>query len=145
MTHDNSASGSSDSSDSSDFADTDGANIGGKEPKNSVDARVSSRVLTKIHELRRLETLLGHLPPDEWSLKDLIKKTEEDRSGQTGFHARQLEQQTELLFGDICDELSLAGLSAAQIAGVINTHLRYEGGPRYCSEEEVKEAQGEAT
>lgn len=125
--------------------DTKGAGGGLKEPKSSGDPRVSSRVLTKILELRRLETLLGHLPPDEWSLKDLMKRTEDDRASQTGFHARQLEQQTELLFGDICDELSLAGLSAAQVAEVINTQLRYDGGPRYCCEEEVKEAQGEVT
>jgi hypothetical protein len=106
---------------------------------------VSSRVQAKIMELRRIETHLGHLPPDEWSLKDLVKRTAEERAAQSSLHARQLEQQTELLFGDICDELSLAGLTARQIADVINQQLRYEGGPRYCSEEEVKDVLGAGT
>lgn len=101
--------------------------------------RVPARIQDKISKLRALETRLGHLPPDEISLTELHKRVADP---QFEFHASQLEQQTELLFGDICDELLEAGLSPEQICDVVNERLRYEGGPRYCNVAEVKDCLG---
>ena len=97
------------------------------------------QIQEKIELLRNLETKLGHLPPSEWSVKDLSTRL---NNPQHGFQSSQLEQQTELIFGDICDELSDLGMSSEQIADVINRHLSYEGGPSYCNAREVGESLG---
>ncbi len=98
--------------------------------------KASKRVQEKIATLRKLETQLGHLPPDEWALKELSKRS---NSSEYAAHSKQLEQQTETLFGEICEDLSAAGFSPTAIAETINADLKYEGGPRYCDETEVKE------
>jgi hypothetical protein len=96
--------------------------------------KVPARIADKITKLKHLETRLGHLPPDEFSLRELHERVSDP---QFEAHASQLEQQTELLFGDICDELYEAGFSAEQIADAINADLRYPGGPKYCNAAEV--------
>jgi hypothetical protein len=101
--------------------------------------RVSVRIQEKILRLKTLETKLGHLPPDEISIKELHERVLDP---QFETHASQLQQQTELLFGDICDELFEAGLTPEQIADAVNAELRYPGGPKYCDALEVKDCLG---
>jgi hypothetical protein len=101
--------------------------------------RVSVRIQEKILRLKTLETKLGHLPPDEISIKELHERVLDP---QFETHASQLQQQTELLFGDICDELLEAGLTPEQIADAVNAELRYPGGPKYCDALEVKDCLG---
>jgi hypothetical protein len=91
----------------------------------------------KIVELRNLETALGHLPPSEFAVKDLHNRVNDP--GFT-FQANQMEQKTELLFSDICDDLTSMGFSAEQTATIVNSYLRYPGGPKYCNAEEVQTA-----
>jgi hypothetical protein len=93
----------------------------------------------KIEELKRLETELGHLPPETWAVKELQRRTSDP---DFPFHAAQMEQQTELIFGDVCDELSEIGFAPARIAEIINEIVQYPGGPKYCSTAEVSESLG---
>lgn len=93
----------------------------------------------KIFELKRIETELGHLPPESWAINELQRRTLDP---DFPFHANQLEQQTELLFGDICDDLAELTFSPEQIADIINESLQYPGGPKYCNELEVQESLG---
>ena len=98
-----------------------------------------SHIKDKMTELRRIETELGHLPPETWAVNELQRRVADP---EFAFHSNQMEQQTELLFGDICDELSEIGYSPDEIAGAINQVLQYPGGPRYCSSAEVSESLG---
>ena len=104
-----------------------------------IQAKVPDAIRMKIEELKRLETELGHLPPETWAVSELQGRTVDP---DFPFHAAQMEQQTELLFGDICDELSELGFDPAAIAGVINGTVQYAGGPKYCNETEVAESLG---
>lgn len=103
-------------------------------------SKLPERISAKLKSLRSLETQLGHLPPDEWSLKELSKRMENPQEHL--FHARQAEEQTEMLFGDICDELLELGYAPSEIAEFINQALKFEGGPHYCNEREVRECLG---
>jgi len=96
-------------------------------------------VKAKVEDLKRLETELGHLPPEQWAINELQRRTLDP---DFPFHAAQMEQQTELLFGDICDELAEIGFDPAAIADVINGTVQYPGGPKYCNETEVAESLG---
>lgn len=102
-------------------------------------ARLPEALTSKILELKRLETELGHLPPESWAIKELQRRTLDP---DFPFHANQMEQQTELLFGDICDELAELDFTPAEIAELINGSLQYPGGPKYCNELEVAESLG---
>lgn len=114
--------------------------VNGEQGNVSVAAkRVSTRIQEKILRLKQLETKLGHLPPDEISIKELHERVLDPHFEN---HASQLQQQTELLFGDICDELLEAGLTPEQIADAINAELRYPGGPKYCNAVEVRDCLG---
>ena len=108
--------------------------------KEAESTRIPKRIQEKIDLLRSIETRLGHLPPDEWSLKELSSRISDPHMS---FQSSQLEQQTELLFGDICDELKDIGFTSAQIASAINSQLRYDGGPNYCNAAEVSESLGD--
>jgi hypothetical protein len=88
----------------------------------------------KIVELRNLETALGHLPPNEFAIKDLHNRVNDP---DFTFQANQMEQKTELLFSDICDDLTSMDFSAEQTAEIINSYLRFAGGPKYCNADEV--------
>jgi hypothetical protein len=100
--------------------------------------KVPESVQQKIEELKTLETELGHLPPETWAIDKLQKRVDPDFP----FHAAQMEQQTELLFGDICDDLSELGVTPDQIADIINAKVHYAGGPKYCNVSEVLESLG---
>lgn len=96
-------------------------------------------VRAKLTRLKRIETELGHLPPEKWAVEELERRSTDP---EFPFFASQWEQETELLFGDICDELSVAGFEPAEIAVAVNGVLNYPGGPRYCNEAEVREVLG---
>lgn len=100
---------------------------------------VPGSVRDKIALLKKLEMDLGVLPPEDWTLTELQK-----RVFSQDFESRQqnITDRTEDLFAEICEDLDDHGFSAEQIAAAINAELKYEGGPRYCSAEEVKEALG---
>ena len=100
--------------------------------------KIPESIQKKIDELKTLETELGHLPPEEWAINKLQRRVDPDFP----FHAAQMEQQTELLFGDICDDLAEIGHSPGNISDIINAHVHYPGGPKYCSEGEVRESLG---
>ena len=104
-----------------------------------ISKQIPESLKKKIIELKRIETELGHLPPETWAVKELQRRTLDP---DFPFHANQLEQQTELLFGDICDDLTEIGFSTEDIAQVINEHLQYQGGPKYCNALEVAESLG---
>jgi hypothetical protein len=100
--------------------------------------KIPQGIQQKIEELKTLETELGHLPPETWAVNKLQKRVDPDFP----FQAAQMEQQTELLFGDICDDLSEIGLQPQQIADVVNATVNYPGGPKYCNVTEVRESLG---
>lgn len=103
--------------------------------------QVPPAILKKIRELFELETQLGHLPPAQWDLQQL---SEVSQATDKTFVRTQAEQQTELIFGDICDDLFEAGFSPEAIAQTINSIIQYPGGPMYCSVAEVADSLGVA-
>ena len=53
-----------------------------------------------------------------------------------------MENQTETLFSEICEELLNHNFTYSEIVKEINAQLCYVGGPKYCNEEEVIESLG---
>ncbi len=98
---------------------------------------VPQNTIEKIIELRTLEITLGHLPPQEWSMQELNKRINDPSFPE---HASQMERKTESLFAEIAHNLKAINFSAGETAAVINSYLRYLGGPKYCNEAEVQEA-----
>jgi hypothetical protein len=99
-------------------------------------------ILENLFRLKEMETSLGHLPAEEMNLKDVSARVEQAASkSQTGKY-NQLEKQTELVFGDICDELHSLGKSPDEISHIVNSVVNYEGGPKYCNAIEVAETLG---
>jgi hypothetical protein len=97
-----------------------------------------SSVYAKAFKLKELETQLGHLPPENWSVQrvdDLHKRLEEEDLHQKS--VLQMEHQTELLFMEICEELRAAGFSNEHIAAAINALLCLPGNLPYCNAHEV--------
>lgn len=95
---------------------------------------VPSEVEQKILELKSLEIKLGNLPSETWTVTDLQK-----RAFENSFHtdAKSMSVKTETLFADICEELARHNFSHTEIADIINLHLKFERGPKYCSAQEV--------
>jgi hypothetical protein len=103
------------------------------------DKIITPSIKNKILELKDLEANLGHLPVEKKTLGDLYQKIE------NSFYERsveQLERQTEILFAEICEALFERNFNFSEISKEINKILYYIGGPKYCNEEEVKEALG---
>lgn len=98
---------------------------------------IPAPILTKIELLKQLETDLGVLPPENLTVTELHKKTMDPQYRET---RTTLQNRTETLFAEICEDLDERGFSAEDIAAAVNSVLKYEGGPRYCSSEEVEEA-----
>lgn len=103
------------------------------------DKTVPESVHSKILELREIETRLGHLPTETFAVSDLHKRYNDP--SQLG-HTTLMEQRTETLFREIAGDLTDCGWSHSEISQAINQVVRYEGGPKYCSEEEVSEVLG---
>lgn len=103
------------------------------------DKTVPESVHSKILELREIETRLGHLPTETFAVSDLHKRYHDP--SQLG-HTTLMEQRTETLFREIAGDLTDCGWSHSEISQAINQVVRYEGGPKYCSEEEVSEVLG---
>jgi hypothetical protein len=99
-------------------------------------------ILENLFRLKEIETTLGHLPSEEINLKDVNNRVEQAASKAQAGKYSQLEKQTELVFGDICDELSSLGKNPEDIAQIVNSVVRYEGGPKYCNAKEVAEVLG---
>jgi len=97
---------------------------------------VPPEIHEKILKLKRLEVELGHLPPDAWTLDKLQSVAWEDDTAES----LQKEHETDVLFGEICKELSAVHFNAEAIAQAINGELYFEGVPKYCNGEEVSEA-----
>lgn len=93
--------------------------------------------IEKIVELRTLEITLGHLPPADWNVKDLNRRINDPAFPE---HASQMERKTESLFAEISHNLRAINFTPGEIAAVINSYLRYAGGPKYCNEAEVQES-----
>ncbi len=100
---------------------------------------IPDNIKNKIVDLKKLETLLGHLPSENWTVSELQKRTE-DTSHQTSLV--QLEAHTETLFAQICDELVEHKFNYTEIALAINKELSSAGGIKYCNEIEVRDALG---
>jgi hypothetical protein len=98
---------------------------------------VPQSTIEKIIELRTLEITLGHLPPQEWNMQELTRRMNDPEFPE---HASQMERKTESLFAEIAHNLRAINFSAGETAAIINSHLRYQGGPKYCNEAEVQEA-----
>lgn len=103
------------------------------------DKTVPEFVHTKILELKEIETRLGHLPTETFAVSDLHKRYTDPSQLS---HATLMEQRTETLFREIAGDLSDCGWTHAEISEAINQVVRYDGGPRYCSEDEVSEVLG---
>ena len=110
-----------------------------QDSSKGVGSDVPQYIIDKILLLKNLEHILGHLPTEVFEVKDLKEKVDSQTSA---FQSSQQEQQTELLFGDICDELQALEKSPQDISEIINHYLFYTGGPKYCNEQEVKEVLG---
>jgi hypothetical protein len=93
--------------------------------------------IDKIVHLRDLEITLGHLPANEWSMQELTRRINDPKYPE---HASQMSRATEAVFSEVCHGLTAIQFSPAEIAAIINSHLRYSGGPKYCNESEVQEA-----
>jgi hypothetical protein len=97
---------------------------------------VPESIVNKIIELRTLEITLGHLPPQEWSMQDLNRRINDPDFPE---YASQMERKTESLFAEIAHNLKAINFSAGETAAIVNSYLRYQGGPKYCNEAEVQE------
>ncbi len=101
--------------------------------------QVPENIKNKILDLKAVETKLGHLPPDNWTVGELFSRLDDKGYQQS---ASQMEKQTEILFAQICEELVNHKFTYSEIVQEVNSQLCYVGGPKYCNEEEVKEALG---
>ena len=100
---------------------------------------VPEKIKNKIHELKKLETLLGHLPSEVWKVDELQKRIV-DPSHQHS--VVQMDVRTEILFAEICDDLSAHHFNHEEIATAINDELCHSLKIKYCNSIEVKEALG---
>ena len=100
---------------------------------------VPAEVIQKIRELREVEVTLGHLPPAEWQMAELLRRTQDPHHAEA---LEDLETQSDDLFFEVCEMLHKNNWTFEAIAQAINATLNYEGGPRYCSADEVKECLG---
>lgn len=91
----------------------------------------------KILELKSIEIKLGNLPSEIWTVGDLQKRAFDDASHQ---NMSQLNNRSESLFVEICEALDEIHFTHAEIAAAVNASLKFDGGPKYCSETEVNEA-----
>lgn len=98
---------------------------------------IPTSIQDKILLLKKLETDLGNLPPETFTVNELSKRAFDTNFSQT---AAQMEAHTERLFGTICEEMHTLGFSNEEIAAAVNAQLKYDGGPKYCSAAEVAEA-----
>ncbi len=96
-------------------------------------------IKNKILDLKKLETTLGHLPSENWTVNELQKRME-DESHQSNL--AQLEARSEILFAEICDDLMSQHYNYTEIATTINGLISPATGLKYCNEFEVKEALG---
>lgn len=101
--------------------------------------QVPENIKNKILELKAIETKLGHLPPENWTVGELFSRIEN-----SDYHHSivQMEKQTEIIFNEICEELFRFNFEYSDIVKEINSVLCYVGGPKYCNEAEVMEALG---
>ncbi|APJ03156.1 hypothetical protein [Silvanigrella aquatica] len=106
---------------------------------NQNNKQIPENIKNKILELKALETKLGHLPPENWTVGELYSRIENQNYSQS---ATQMEKQTEILFAEICEELVIHNFDYSEIVKEVNAQLCYTGGPKYCNEEEVVEALG---
>lgn len=98
-----------------------------------------SGIKQKLKKLHRVETELGHLPPEMWAVNELQRRVADP---EFAFFASQNEQMSELLFNEICGELKESNFTETEIAAAINEVLQYPGGPAYCNAAEVAESLG---
>ncbi len=103
------------------------------------DKVVPENISVKILELKKLETLLGHLPSENWTVSELQKRLDDTEHQQS---LVQMEAQTEILFAEICDDLIDHKFDYSEIAKMINQTLSSTGRIKYCNESEVREALG---
>ena len=96
-------------------------------------------VFDKLEELKNIEIVLGHIPPESWTIRELYKKIEEKREELGSDH---LETQTEILFTEVCKILDNLKFNESEIANAVNSVVKYERGPKYCNETEVRNALG---
>ena len=104
-----------------------------------IEKNVPENIKGKILDLKKLETLLGHLPNENWTVSELQKRTEDSSHQQS---LVQMEAKTEILFAEICDELLDHQFNYTEIAYAVNHILTQPGGIKYCNEIEVREALG---
>ena len=104
-----------------------------------IEKSVPENIQSKILGLKKLETLLGHLPNENWTVGELQKRTEDFSHQQS---LVQMEAKTEILFAEICDELVDHQFSYTEIVRAINAILTKPAGIKYCNELEVREALG---
>lgn len=107
--------------------------------KSDTKKEIPKNVKNKILDLKAIETKLGHLPPENWSVGDLFARLENNNYQQS---INQMEKQTEILFSEICEDLLNHKFIYSEIVQAINENLCYTGGPKYCNEDEVMEALG---
>jgi hypothetical protein len=100
---------------------------------------VPENIKNKILDLKAIETKLGHLPPENWSVGELYSRLEDKKYLQS---ISQMEKQTEILFAEICEELLNHNFTYTEIVHEVNEQLCYVGGPKYCNEKEVQDALG---
>lgn len=94
-------------------------------------------VYEKLETLKEIETFLGNLPTETWTMDALSKKMNEKKDS---LQTNDLEKQTEVLFQEICHLLENDGMKAQEIAEIINGVLLYKQGPKYCNAAEVEQA-----
>ncbi len=107
--------------------------------KEEFNKKIPENIKEKIENLKKLETLLGHLPSENWTVSELQKRTEDFSHQQS---LVQIQAQTEILFAEICDDLLDNKYNYSEIAFAINDILAPKNGMKYCNELEVKEALG---
>lgn len=93
---------------------------------------------SKIMNLRQVEIFLGNIPKTaNWKSDHLNKISgDEVRSNYPGLN----DSTTDMLFSQISRQLSSEGFTPEQIAQFVNARICYEGGPTYCSADEVSDA-----
>ena len=93
-----------------------------------------------IEQLKQMEIYLGNIPNDpRWQSQHVNAMSRRTfTKGEQVFD----EDKAEFAFKRIVRSLHHEGFSARNIVDFINSRIRYQGGPPYCSIAEVEEALG---
>ncbi len=91
-----------------------------------------------IVKLREVEILLGNIPSSlAWQSQHLADVAKRAFAGEEAVSA---EQKAEFIYRRIVRGLAQEKFTVEDICSFINSRIRYQGGPKYTDEKEIREA-----